>query len=49
MGGGQHLKKKNKKKGSNIGSCPQVPVFVSIFMQSYVNSDILSNFFFFSV
>ena len=26
-GGGQHLKKKKKKnKGSNIGSCPQVPV-----------------------
>ena len=24
-GGGQHLIKK-KKKGSNIGSCPQVPV-----------------------
>ena len=27
-GGEQHLKnkKKKKKKGSNIGSCPQVPV-----------------------
>ena len=26
-GRGQHLKKKKrKKKGSNIGSCPQVPV-----------------------
>jgi hypothetical protein len=26
-GGGQHLKKERKKeKGSNIGSCPQVPV-----------------------
>ena len=25
-GQGQHLRKKGKKKGSNIGSCPQVPV-----------------------
>ena len=32
--GWQHLnKKKIKKKGSNIGSCPQVPVFHDVFLK----------------
>ena len=36
-GGGQHLKKKKKKiKGSNIGSCPQVPVICTT-VESGVN------------